>query len=225
MIEIKGNGNIVSREINVSTFIRLHLACLGNIELYIGEEEKVIIETDENLQDFFSANNAGRTLYVAMNAKFKKPLFTSATVKVFIRQLDVLYLGNVGNLDWPGEIVLARPLEIKVYSNGSTALNVSAPSIKITNQSNGNLVLKGNCEKMEIKHAANGHFDSSQMNVADLSIKHTANGNAIVRAEKTIRITHKGNGYIHYYGNAAVEDVQQYGNGELKHMKGEPSVA
>ncbi len=33
MIEVKGNGNIISREISVSSFIRLHIAGKGQVEL------------------------------------------------------------------------------------------------------------------------------------------------------------------------------------------------
>ena len=65
IIEVKGNGNIVTREISVSSFICPHIAGKGQIELYQSDEEKVIVETDENLQNFISAFNSGRTLYVS----------------------------------------------------------------------------------------------------------------------------------------------------------------
>ncbi len=45
MIDVKGNGKIVSGEIRVSSFIRLHLSGKGLIGLYSSDEEKVIIET------------------------------------------------------------------------------------------------------------------------------------------------------------------------------------
>src|SRR5580765_9102734 len=90
MIEVKGNGNIVSREIKVSSFIRLHLSAKGLIELHQSEQEKVVVETDSNLQEYFDIINSGRTLYVTTESKFRSPGFTSCKIKIFFRQLNVL---------------------------------------------------------------------------------------------------------------------------------------
>lgn len=222
MIEVKGNGNIVSREVSVSTFIRLHIGCKGIIELHQSDEEKVVFETDENLQEFFSASNAGRTLFVTNEAKLRKPVFTRATVKIFIRQLDKLYVrNNHGDVICPGQLTFSQPLEIKVQSEGNTDLHLAAPAIKILCQAHGDTRLKGSCEKLDISNQSNGNFDSSQLTAGDLTIKNMAHGNVLLRAGKTIQLSHYGNGYIHYYGNAVVKDVKQYGHGEVKHMKEE----
>jgi len=220
MIEIKGNGNIVSREISVSTFIRLHIGCTGIIELHQSDEEKVIFETDENLQDFFNVANAGRTLFVTTDAKLRQPVFTKATVKIFVRQLDKLYVRNDrGNVICPNQLTLSQPLEIKVQSVGNTDLNLVVPAIKILCQAEGDVTLRGSCEKIDIKNQSQGHFNSLHLKAGDLSIKNMAEGNVDLYAEKNISMKHYGQGYIHYYGPATVKDVLQYGHGEVKHMK------
>ncbi|MFI5205276.1 MAG: GIN domain-containing protein [Flavobacteriales bacterium] len=223
MIEIKGNGNIVSREVSVSTFIRLHLAGKGQIELHQSDEEKVIFEADENLQECFSAVNAGRTLYVSTESKFRRPVFTHCLIKVFLRQMQTLYVRcEGGNVVCPNEISLTQPLSIKVQSEGNTQLNLVVPSIKIVCMTEGNVTLQGATEKIDIKTMMEGHFDASQLKAGELSIKNMAEGNVLLHADKTIRISHYGEGYIHYTGNAEVKDVKQYGEGEIKHIKGEP---
>src|ERR1035441_4102995 len=92
MIEVKGNGNIVSKEIPVSSFLRLHISGKGLIELIQSQDEKVIVETDENLVDCFDAQNSGSTLYVSVDGKLRKPVFTKCVVKVYFRQLDALVI-------------------------------------------------------------------------------------------------------------------------------------
>lgn len=224
MIQVQGNGNIVSREISVSTFIRLHLGCKGTVELHQSDEEKVIFEADENLQEFFCAGNAGRTLYVSTDGNLRQPVFTKATTKIFIRQLDKLYVRNDrGNVVCPNQLVLTQPLEVKVQSVGDTELNLVVPSLKISSQTEGNITLKGSCGKMEISNMMQGDFDASEMKADELFIKNMSEGNVKLYAEKTIRMKHYGEGYVHYYGPATVTDVVQYGTGEIKHMKGEPA--
>jgi hypothetical protein len=222
MIEVKGNGNIVSREISVSTFVRLHLGCKGIVELHQSDEEKVIVETDENLLDYIYTGNAGRTLYISLSQVLKKPAFTSCKIKVYFRQLNVLYLRNEsGSVICNNEITLAEPLEIKIQSVGTNELWINAPSIKINSQAVGNTLLKGSCEKLEIKNHAVGSLDASQMKAGEVTIKNHAVGNVQLHADRSITISHHAVGFIHYTGNAVVKDVKQYGQGEVKRVKEE----
>jgi hypothetical protein len=226
MIEVQGNGNITSKELSVSTFVRLHLACKGTIELHQSDEEKVIVEADENLLEYFSAANAGRSLFVSNEAALKRLVFTSCVVKVFFRQLNVLYVRNdQGNVVCPKEIQLTEPLEVKVQSVGQTELSIKAPVIKVLCQAQGNTILRGSAEKLEIKNQSEGNFDSSQLQAAELIIKNMAHGNVWLHADRSISISHYGHGFIHYTGDAVVKDIKHYGHGEVKRVKKADTVS
>lgn len=219
MMEVKGNGNIVSRELSVSTFVRLHLGFhQGLIELHPGVEEKVVVEADENLQDYFAATNAGRTLYVTNETKLKQLVFTKCVVRIYIRQLEMLYLHNVGNVTCPEVINLTQPVEIKIQSVGNTQLALAVPSIKISCQAVGTVTLNGSCEKLDIQNRNQGDFDASQLKAGEITINNKAVGNVRLHADTSMKIAHYGVGYIHYTGNAVVKDVKQYGVGEVKRM-------
>jgi len=152
MIEIKGNGNIVSKEIQVSSFLRLHIDGRGLVELVQSNDEKVIIETDENLLDYFDAQNSGSTLYVTSEAKLRKPIFTKCLIKVYLRQLDSLVIRcDHGNVICDDTIRLSTPLDIKIQSEGNTSLNIDAPAIKLLSQCEGDVKLKGKCGSITIK--------------------------------------------------------------------------
>ncbi len=220
MIEVKGNGKIATREISVSTFVRLHLGCNGTIELHQSDEEKVIFEADENLLEHCAATNAGRTLYVSTREKIKEPAYTSCVVKVFLRQLNILYVRNDrGNVICPKEISLTEPLEIKIQSVGNTELNFNVPTIKLSSQCQGNVVMKGKCTTIDIKNQSEGNFTSKELIAEELTIKNMAQGNVELFANKTITISHYGQGYIHFYGSAVIKDVKQYGDGLIQHKE------
>lgn len=226
MIEVKGNGNIVSREVNVSTFLRLHLGCQGTVELHQGDEEKVVIETDENLQDYVYVTNAGRTLYLSGSQVLKKPKFSLCRIKVYFRQLNILYLNNEsGNLICDHEMILTEPLEINIKSVGKSELWVKAPSIKVNSHAVGDNVLKGSCEMLEIKNQSVGNLDASQMKAGNVSIKNKAVGNVWLHADHSLVISHHGVGFIHYTGNGVVKDVKQYGHGEVKWIREPDTIA
>jgi hypothetical protein len=220
MMEVKGNGKIATREIIVSTFVRLHLGCNGIIELHQSDEEKVIFEADENLLDHCAATNAGRTLYVSTREKIKEPAYTSCVVKVFLRQLNVLYVRNdQGNVICPKDISLTEPLEIKIQSVGNTELNINVPTIKLSSQCQGNVIMKGKCNSIDIKNQSEGDFTSKELIAEELTVKNMAQGNVELFANKTITISHYGQGYIHFYGGAVIKDVKQYGDGLIQHKE------
>jgi len=219
MIEVKGNGNVISREIKVSSFIRLHISGKGLIELYQSDEEKVIVETDENFQEFFSATNSGRTLYVSAETKLRKPVYTVCKIKIYLRQIDVLYVRNENaNLICGNQIALSNPIDIKVQSVGNTELDINAPAIKILCQSEGNVILRGKCESLTVKNQSQGDFNSKDLIAGSVSINNMAQGNVQLFADREIRIKHYGQGYIHYSGKAIVKDVRQYGDGVIQHV-------
>jgi hypothetical protein len=144
MLEEKGNGNIVSKEFQVSSFIRLHIAAKGRTNLIQSDEEKVIVEADENLLGCFEAMNYGRTLYISSDAKLRTPSFTHLKIDVYYRSIDTLYVrcdgGNVacGNL-----MTLNNPLEVKIQSVGNTHLAINGPALKIMSQCVGDVSLAG----------------------------------------------------------------------------------
>lgn len=220
MIEVQGNGNIVAREVNISSFIRLHIGCKGIIELHQSDEEKIIFETDENLQEYFVATNAGSTLFVSNEARLRRLVFTKSIIKIYLRQIDTLYVRNDhGNVICPNVLKLSVPLKIVIQSHGNTELNIETPAIKILSQSHGDVNLKGRCEKLEIKNMSHGNFDASDLVAGDLRIKNMTKGNVDLQAERTIQISHFGCGYIHYSGNAVLKNVKQCGSGEVKHVR------
>ena len=218
MIEVKGNGNIVSRQVPVSSFVRLHLAATGLIELIQSNEEKVVIETDENLQDYFETVNSGRTLYISSEAKFRKPAFTKCHTRVYLRQLSTLLVRcDDGEVICPGAITLTEPLDIKIQSVGNTTLHINAPAIKLSSQCQGDVVIKGTCQHIDIKNKSEGSFSSRELMAETLSIKNMSEGNVDLYATSHIYISHFGEGDVHYYGNAVLKDVKQYGDGRITH--------
>mgnify|MGYP003623524887 CR=1 FL=1 len=217
MTAIEGNGNIISREVPVSSFIRLHVAARGNVRVVQSAEEKVTVETDENLQEYFYVQNSGRTLYVSCESVLRNPVFTRCEITVSLRQIDTLDIRNYGNLACDGPLVLAGPLDIKVQSFGNTRLDIEAPSIKLLNQAVGDVSLKGRCESIQIKNQAQGNFTAKELIARELTIKNMAEGNIELYAEKYIIIGHYGSGTVHYWGDAVMKDVKQYGSGPISH--------
>lgn len=216
MISTLGSGNVVQKEFQVSSFMRLHLGINGNAELIQSDEEKVVLECDDNLLDTVEVTNTGDTLYVVSGSKLRVVAYTACSVKVYFRQLDTLVNSSNGNL--AGTITLTGMLTLKLQANGNTNLQVDVPAIKLTNQSNGNATLTGRCGELEVRNQANGSLNTKELQAGKVNLNNMANGNVDVRSLEAITIYHMGNGRVQYFGGGVLKDVKQYGVGAVKHV-------
>ena len=217
MVEVKGTGTIVSREKFVSSFTRLHISVKADVELEQSTEEKVVIETDENLMDFFEIVNSGRTLYITNENKLRRPAFSQLRIRVYIRQIDTLFIAGHGNISCNNTLIAESPVSIKVFSHGDTELSLQAPAIDINIASHGNTVLRGSCGEINIKNASHGDLDARELKAKHVSIKNASHGDVTLWSDETISIKHAGNGDVYYYGPGRLKDIRHFGNGEVKH--------
>lgn len=219
ILEVEGNGNIISKRFEISSFLRLHLGTFGTVYLIKSDEESITVETDENLMEYFEAGNSGRTLYVSSSSKLRKPAYTSHKIFIRLRQLEDLVIRcENGNVITDGNLTLTEPITIKLQTVGNVELDLNAPSIKLTSQSVGNLTLKGNTDSLEIKNQSVGTLDAENLLAKRLKIKNQGVGNIDLNASETIEISHMGTGYVHFKGDAVLKNVKQFGSGEIKHV-------
>jgi len=219
MINVKGNGNIISQEKAVSSFVRLHIRVGGKIELIQADEEKVVIEADENLQEYLEIVNSGRTLYVTAEGKWRVPDFSSLTIKVYYRQLYNIYnASEKAALICANTLMATEPVEIKIYTDkSSNKLDINAPSIKLLTACVGDVEIEGACNQFEISAKSEGNLYARKMIAKNVALKNYSEGNLEVYADEALTISNYGEGNIYYWGNGRLKDIKQYGSGEVKH--------
>lgn len=219
MLAVAGSGKLVVVEKPVSSFLRLHLSVNGSVELVPSNEEKVVIETDDNLQDYFEVVNSGRTLYVTGETKLRRPAFTHLRIQVHFRQLQTLNNACHGNVTMASQWASTDAVEIKIQAEGDTTLAVQAPSIKLITACEGNVVLRGSCNELDIKAASLGDMDCREMIAQHTRLSNSSQGNFWLYSQETIRIKHNGQGNVHYYGPGLLKDVRHNGEGEVRHLE------
>jgi len=220
MMKVQGSGTLAVRTYEVSSFTRLHLSVRGTVRFVVGEEEKVEVETDDNLLDYLQVVNSGRTLYVTGENKLRAPAFTALRVTVWLRQLKALNIATEGDMDCPDPLRLDAPLDLKIRANGNVGLWVEAPALTVDIASNGNVTLRGAAGEVQMKVSSNGDLAARELRAQHLRLRNSSNGNVEVWAEQSIELQHRANGYLHYGGPARLTDVQQHGTGPVKHVTG-----
>jgi hypothetical protein len=218
LMQVQGNGTLAVRTQAVSSFTRLHLSVHGTVELRQSLEEKVVIETDDNLLEHVSVTNAGRTLYVTTEDKLRRPAYSQLYVTVYVRQLQHLDIASEGHVVCPAPLLAVERLEIKIQSIGNTQLRLKADKLTLHCACQGQVRLTGTAGTVKITNLSEGNLDCGELAAQHLKLRNLGAGNIRLHAEQTIAIQHLGAGFVHYAGPGRLLDVRHYGKGEIRHV-------
>lgn len=219
MVEVKGNTEIVTKEINVSSFVRLHLLTSGTVEVFQADEEKVIIEADRNLLRYFEVINSGRTLYLSSEGKLNKPRFTVCNVKVFLRNINTIDISHEdATVICKEGIKSSFPVNIKIREARAVSLSVESPFLSLLHQASGNVTLSGKCRQATLKVQGEGMLDAGSLRVEELQLRHMSGADVKVHADQLIEINQLGDGPICYSGSGILRDISIKGEGIVKHI-------
>ena len=199
MSGLKGSGKILTRTFDFQNFETIQLDDLdGKIEIIAGKPYSISVAIDDNLESLLQVSSKNKTLFISLyKNKNNKRYIENANIKITINVPLLNQLGHNGNSD--------------VF-----VTNVDNASFSVKSTGNGNLLLSGVSEKIEIEKAGNGDVDAGKLTVKDANIISVGNGNVIVFAGETFNAAGTGNGDIINKGKPKPSATsKQIGNGEI----------
>ena len=207
---LEGNGNLVTREIPVSSFETLKASGVYELRLSQGSKETVKIEADENLQELFQVRNEGNTLVIDTKKMENKNLRSKNKMRVYVtfKKIKELELHTVGNVASEDQLSF-DDLNVKNKSVGNVNLKLTARSIDLNNTSVGSVKLSGRAENAVVKNSGVGALEAGSFVVQTLNIENTGIGSAEVNAEKDLKVKDSFMGKVKNKGNAPVRKMNK----------------
>ena len=200
---IEGNGNLVTKDIPVSSFELLKASGVYELKLLQGATESVKIEADENLHQYFTVRNDGKTLVIDMKGTNNKNMKLKNKLRVYVsfKKLKGLDLSMVGDVKADAALSFAD-LDIENNSVGKVELDFSATTLKLKNNSVGKMKLSGKAENAVVKHNGVGSLDAGSLVVQTMDIDNSGVGGAEVNAAKELKVTDNMLGKVKNKGTA-----------------------
>lgn len=200
---IEGNGNLVTRDVAVSSFESLKASGVYELKLSQGDKEAVKIEADENLQQYFNVRNDGQALVIDMKELRNVNLKNKSKMRVYVtfKKLKELDISTVGSVNAEKELNFGD-LEIKNASVGKVDLRLSANTVKLKNSSVGNVILVGKAQNADFRNSGVGSLDAGSFVVQTLNIENSGVGSATVNAEKDLKVKDNMLGRVKNKGTA-----------------------
>jgi len=121
---IKGNGDIVRQERTVSGFYGLTINGAADVNVQTGENYKVVVATDNNLQEFVFVDIKDNFLQINTKSNIKP---TRLMIDVYLPKLQSINLNGVGNVKLSNG--KASSLELSLSGVG----NIDAENYQVEN--------------------------------------------------------------------------------------------
>ena len=180
---IRGNGNIVNEEREISQFNKIDVSGRFDVDIEVGKSVSLVITAEDNLLKYIKTKVRNNTLII--------------TTKENLHPRDDLVL----------KITTPKLNEIDCSgANDLTIANVKTDKFSIDLSGAGSIEINGKAKKFYIDISGAADLDASEFIVEDVKIDISGAASADVYASKSLYAEVSGASSIKLYGNA--EDVK-----------------
>ncbi|MCD4828498.1 MAG: DUF2807 domain-containing protein [Candidatus Cloacimonetes bacterium] len=200
---VKGSGNVVTRQCDVSDFQRIELHGLGAIIITQGDHESLVIEAEDNIIERVHARVEGDELIIGM----KRKLFVRPT-KPIVYHVTVREINRIAVLG-AGEIEATTPLrvphlELRVAGAGEIDLEVDTDSLSLKVAGAGDLWLRGRADVFMIEIAGAGEVEAFELQTRSTVIEAAGAAEIEVSVSESLSLVASGACEVRYRGDARI---------------------
>jgi hypothetical protein len=189
---IEGSGNMETRELNLKEFDAIDVGGAFELEITMGDEQKVVMTIDDNLWDNLEAEVNGGTLEIGWDKNCDPD--GDCTVVIVVRELK--------GIDIHG----AAEVEIEGYRGDSFTFDVSGAA---------ELEMDGEVDDLEISISGAGEIDTRDLKAKSVKITVSGAGEAKVYASESFEGRVSGVGSIDYWGDPEHQKTKVSGLGDI----------
>ena len=208
---IKGSGEIIVEEREVSGFDSIAMAGAGRIILTQGEEESLSIETDDNLLEYIETRVRGNTLEIdfsddiILSSGGRDVLEPSAGFVFRIGVIDLESISVSGAADIKAEKLKVENFEINFSGAGDIQVDdLNAERVIVTVSGAGDVDLAGKVDYQDINLSGAGRYRAPDLESRHASVVISGFGGAELWAAESLDVVISGAGDVEYYGDPSV---------------------
>jgi hypothetical protein len=203
--DLRGSGNLVTEQREVSGFDRLEFGGVGTMTIRQGDVESLTIEADDNLIDHITTRVIGNRLVIEMEKNFNVGGMTRIHYDLVVKDLSRLTLSGFGDITM--DELNTDSLTVLLSGSGNLTLaDLQAESLDVTITGFGNSEFAGEVKDLQVIIKGAGSFKGGDLRSQTARVEVSGFGNATVWAERDLDVEITGSGNVSYYG---LPDVTQ----------------
>lgn len=156
----------------------------GNVQIVQGDEDSLIIRTDDNLLRYITTTISGSTLVIDIKDNTNLDPSDKITYLLVLKNFRGCQLNGSGSI---------------------SATGMETPESSIVINGAGNIDCSGSADTLTAEINGTGNLDASGLETLDTTVRLSGAGDITVRAKDTLKICISGVGDVSYYGSPIVD--------------------
>ncbi|MDF1547129.1 MAG: DUF2807 domain-containing protein [Bacteroidales bacterium] len=228
---IKGEGPIVSEQVQISDVEGIILEIPATVFLTQGDEQGIRIDAQQNILDnMFKSNDNG-----VFRLSFDKNVSRSEPIKVYmtiasLSEIDLRGSGEVvadtkfttegslyinisgsGNVDVDAD---ATDVDLNISGSGEIRLKSACVSIDGSISGSGDIILNGSSNQSDFNISGSGSISAYNFSTKICDVNTAGSGDAKVNVSDNLIVRIAGSGNVYYIGNPSI-NVNIAGSGSV----------
>lgn len=215
--KIKGNGNMTTNERTTGDYDGIAVSGFFDVDLVAGNEGKVIVKAEENLQEYIITEVKNGTLHIKIeNGINLKPSSwdDGIHVTVPVEAIDNLSLSGSGDVRCK-TLLKASEFSANVAGSGDLSIRIEADEISASMAGSGDMRISGSAGNFDVQISGSGDIEAYELEARSVDASISGSADLHVNASEFLKARVSGSGDIHYRGNPAKIDSKVSGSGEI----------
>ena len=210
---IRGNGNVVKEERTVSNFEAIEVS--HGIEVLVNQDtfEKVVVETDSNIQKILKTEVSGGTLKIFMEEGVLHA--RSLRVYVTVKQLKSVDTGSGAHVKSESKINAA---DLKMSSSSGSGIKMEVACDKLTAESSSgsHLKVEGIAKSINADSSSGASLDASGLVAEKGQLSSSSGSHLEAQITKEIKAEASSGAGITVTGNPTTRDTDSTSGGSIR---------
>lgn len=193
-----GNGNMITKEIEVDDFKEIIVSGNFEIMLIAGDKAGVSLTADENLHEFIEISTNGDRLVIETLANLDSD--DGLSLYITYTQLTAIEIGGAATLE-SEETIDGEYLNISMSGAGALDLSLNLNALKLSVSGAGSVELSGRADEQNISMSGAGGLDAYELESKICKVQISGVGSANINVTEKLDASVSGVGGISYIGN------------------------
>ncbi|MAO09034.1 MAG: DUF2807 domain-containing protein [Alteromonas sp.] len=213
--QVNGNGNVVTEERPVANFTAVRGSAGIDVFLTQGDENKVVVEADENLLEIIETRVDGNTLKITSDAnigrcKSKKVHVTYTSLESIEASSGADVIGN--------SVIKSETLSLGSSSGADLEVEILAKEVYANTSSGADLKVSGTASRLIAEASSGSDLKARELEVITCKADASSGADIAVTVKNEIEASASSGGDIKYYGNPSDVSVKDGPSGNVRKM-------
>lgn len=206
------DGEQTSETRDLKTFDKIVLDGSADVNITVGDPQKVEIQTDSGYLDLIKTEVKNHTLYISQERHHWRG--TNVLFEISVANLTGITIDGSGDFDIRN--VDSDTFDIEIDGSGDVYLSGKSDSFGVEIDGSGDVILEGGCNSLVVEVDGSGDIDTRSLTCKSADVTVEGSGDVDVFASDVAIVDMSGSGDVTIYGNPDRLRPRVSGSGTFK---------